>query len=123
MIIDDFVLNERAISRIAAANERLQESFDGLAYLPLAFAAVLGFFVLATALLEDPALAGFAGRVSDSGEGRWTIKAAIDEAVPAPVLTAALYGRFASRGDADFQNRLLSALRWQFGGHREKPAA
>lgn len=77
----------------------------------------------AAALLEDPALAGFAGRVSDSGEGRWTIKAAIDEAVPAPVLTAALYGRFASRGDADFQNRLLSALRWQFGGHREKPAA
>ena len=77
----------------------------------------------AAALLEDPALAGFAGRVSDSGEGRWTIKAAIDEAVPAPVLTAALYGRFASRGDADFQNRLLSALRWQVGGHREKPAA
>jgi len=76
----------------------------------------------ASALAEDPALANFAGRVSDSGEGRWTIKAAIDEAVPAPVLTAALYGRFSSRGEADFQNKLLSALRFQFGGHHEKPA-
>jgi 6-phosphogluconate dehydrogenase len=76
----------------------------------------------ATALLEDPALAKFAGRVSDSGEGRWTIKAAIDEAVPAPVLTAALYERFSSRGEADFQNKLLSAMRYQFGGHHEKPA-
>ncbi len=76
----------------------------------------------ATALLEDPALAKFAGRVSDSGEGRWTIKAAIDEGVPAPVLTTALYERFSSRGAADFQNRLLSAMRYQFGGHLEKPA-
>jgi 6-phosphogluconate dehydrogenase len=76
----------------------------------------------AAALLEDPALAGFAGRVSDSGEGRWTIKAAIDEAVPAPVLTTALYERFNSRGEADFQNRLLSAMRYRFGGHLEKPA-
>jgi len=76
----------------------------------------------ATALLEDPALARFAGRVSDSGEGRWTIKAAIDEAVPAPVLTAALYERFSSRGEAEFQNKLLSAMRYQFGGHHEKPA-
>jgi 6-phosphogluconate dehydrogenase len=76
----------------------------------------------ATALLEDPALAKFAGRVSDSGEGRWTIKAAIDAAVPAPVLTAALYERFSSRGEADFQNKLLSAMRYQFGGHHEKPA-
>lgn len=75
----------------------------------------------ATALLDDPALGKFAGRVSDSGEGRWTIKAAIDEAVPAPVLTAALYARFSSRGEADFQNRVLSALRYQFGGHVEKP--
>jgi 6-phosphogluconate dehydrogenase len=74
----------------------------------------------AAALLKDPALAEFAGRVSDSGEGRWTIKAAIDEAVPAPVLTTALYERFSSRGDADFQDRLLSALRFQFGGHQEK---
>ena len=73
-------------------------------------------------LSEDPALAKFAGRVSDSGEGRWTIKAAIDEAVPAPVLTTALYERFSSRGEADFQNRLLSAMRYQFGGHHEKPA-
>ena len=76
----------------------------------------------AAALLEDPALAQFAGRVSDSGEGRWTIKAAIDEAVPAPVLTTALYERFSSRGEADFQNKLLSAMRFQFGGHHEKPA-
>ena len=76
----------------------------------------------ATALLEDPSLAKFAGRVSDSGEGRWTIKAAVDEAVPAPVLTAALYERFSSRGEADFANRLLSAMRYQFGGHVEKPA-
>ena len=59
--------------------------------------------------------------MSDSGEGRWTIKAAIDEAVPAPVLTSALYARFSSRGEADFQNRLLSAMRFQFGGHHEKP--
>ena len=76
----------------------------------------------ATALLEDPALKQFAGRVSDSGEGRWTIMAAIDEAVPTPVLTTALYARFSSRGEADFQNQLLSAMRFQFGGHHEKPA-
>ncbi len=76
----------------------------------------------ATALTADPALKKFAGRVSDSGEGRWTIKAAIDEAVPAPVLTTALYERFSSRGEADFQNKLLSAMRYEFGGHLEKPA-
>ena len=76
----------------------------------------------ATALLEDPALSKFAGRVSDSGEGRWTIAAAIDEAVPAPVLTTALYERFSSRGEADFQNKLLSAMRYEFGGHVEKAA-
>jgi 6-phosphogluconate dehydrogenase len=76
----------------------------------------------AISLVEDPALTKFAGRVSDSGEGRWTIKAAIDEAVPAPVLTAALYERFASRGEADFANKLLSAMRFQFGGHLEKTA-
>jgi len=76
----------------------------------------------ANALYGDPALANFAGRVSDSGEGRWTIKAAIDEAVPAPVLSAALYARFSSRGEGDFENRLLSAMRYQFGGHVEKPA-
>ena len=69
-----------------------------------------------------PSLSKFAGRVSDSGEGRWTIMAAIDEAVPAPVLTAALYARFSSRGEADFQNQLLSAMRFQFGGHVEKAA-
>jgi 6-phosphogluconate dehydrogenase len=74
----------------------------------------------ATALLEDPALAKFTGHVSDSGEGRWTIAAAIDEAVPAPVLTTALYERFSSRGEADFQNKLLSAMRYGFGGHLEK---
>jgi 6-phosphogluconate dehydrogenase len=76
----------------------------------------------ASALLKDPALKGFAGRVSDSGEGRWTIKAAIDEAVPAHVLTAALYERFSSRGEAEFADRLLSAMRYEFGGHVEKPA-
>jgi 6-phosphogluconate dehydrogenase len=77
----------------------------------------------ATALVEDAALAKFAGRVSDSGEGRWTIKAAIDEAVPVPVLTTALYERFSSRGAADFQDKVLSAMRFQFGGHVEKSAA
>src|SRR5258705_6842924 len=76
----------------------------------------------AIALVKDPALTGFAGRVSDSGEGRWTIKAAIDEGVPVPVLTTALYERFSSRGDADFQDKLLSAMRFEFGGHLEKPA-
>jgi 6-phosphogluconate dehydrogenase len=74
----------------------------------------------AAALAEDPSMAKFTGRVSDSGEGRWTIKAAIDEAVPAPVLTAALYERFSSRGEAEFANKLLSAMRFQFGGHLEK---
>ncbi|MBX3731091.1 MAG: decarboxylating 6-phosphogluconate dehydrogenase [Verrucomicrobiae bacterium] len=77
----------------------------------------------AASLVEDPELRQFAGRVSDSGEGRWTIKAAIDEAVPVPVLSAALYQRFASRGEADYQDKLLSAMRFQFGGHHEKPAA
>jgi 6-phosphogluconate dehydrogenase len=77
----------------------------------------------ATALAEDSGLDKFAGRVSDSGEGRWTIKAAIDEAVPVPVLTTALYERFSSRGEADYQDKLLSAMRFQFGGHLEKSAA
>jgi 6-phosphogluconate dehydrogenase len=74
----------------------------------------------AAALLKDPALAKFSGRVSDSGEGRWTIKAAIDEAVPVHVLSAALYERFSSRGEADFADKLLSAMRFEFGGHVEK---
>ena len=74
----------------------------------------------ASALIEDPNLTKFAGRVSDSGEGRWTIKAAIDEAVPTPVLTTALYERFSSRGEGDYANKLLSAMRYQFGGHLEK---
>ena len=74
----------------------------------------------ASALIADPALSKFAGRISDSGEGRWTIKAAIDEAVPAHVLTAALYERFSSRGEADFADKLLSAMRYEFGGHLEK---
>jgi len=74
----------------------------------------------AGALLRDPSLSKFAGRVSDSGEGRWTVRGAIDEAVPAPVLTTALYERFSSRGEADFANKLLSAMRYQFGGHLEK---
>ena len=74
----------------------------------------------AAAFAKDPNLTDFGGMVSDSGEGRWTIKAAIDEAVPAPVLSAALYARFASRGESDFENRILSAMRFQFGGHLEK---
>jgi 6-phosphogluconate dehydrogenase len=74
----------------------------------------------ANALAEDPDLTKFAGRVSDSGEGRWTIKAAIDEGVPVPVLTTALYERFASRGEADYQDKVLSAMRFGFGGHLEK---
>ena len=77
----------------------------------------------ASALIKDPKLERFQGRVSDSGEGRWTIKAAIDEAVPAHVLTAALYERFSSRGEADFADKMLSALRYEFGGHVEKAAA
>jgi 6-phosphogluconate dehydrogenase len=75
----------------------------------------------AAALLKDPTLSEFGGRVSDSGEGRWTIKAAIDEAVPVPVLSSALFERFGSRGQAEFQNKILSAMRYQFGGHVEKP--
>lgn len=75
----------------------------------------------ATALLNNSDLSGFSGRVSDSGEGRWTIKAAIDEAVPVPVLAAALYQRFSSRGEAEFAEKLMSAMRYEFGGHLEKP--
>jgi 6-phosphogluconate dehydrogenase len=77
----------------------------------------------ASALIKDPGLQGFQGRVSDSGEGRWTIKAAIDEAVPVPVLSAALYERFSSRGEADFADKMLSAMRYEFGGHLEKRSA
>ncbi|MEA2847795.1 MAG: 6-phosphogluconate dehydrogenase [Rhodospirillaceae bacterium] len=76
----------------------------------------------AAALIQDPDLSNFGGRVSDSGEGRWTIKAAIDEGVPVHVLSSALYERFSSRGEGDFANKLLSAMRYQFGGHIEKPA-
>jgi len=76
----------------------------------------------ASALVEDPNLGRFAGRVSDSGEGRWTIKAAIDEAVPVPVLSTALYERFSSRGEGDYQDKLLSAMRFGFGGHLERAA-
>lgn len=86
--------------------------------------SVIGSWLLdltASALFKDPALSQFGGRVSDSGEGRWTIAAAIDEGVPAHVLTAALYERFASRGEAEFANKLMSAMRFEFGGHLEKP--
>jgi 6-phosphogluconate dehydrogenase len=76
--------------------------------------------LIAAGLVKDPTLSQFAGRVSDSGEGRWTIKAAIDEAVPVPVLSSALYQRFTSRGEADYQDRLLSLMRYGFGGHVEK---
>ena len=75
------------------------------------------------ALAKDSDLAQFAGRVSDSGEGRWTIQAAIDEGVPVPILSSSLYARFTSRGEADYQNRLLSAMRYAFGGHLEKTSA
>jgi len=87
--------------------------------------SVIGSWLLdltASALAADPGLANYSGRVSDSGEGRWTIAAAIDEAVPAPILSAALYERFSSRKDADFANKILSAMRHEFGGHVEKPA-
>ena len=87
--------------------------------------SVIGSWLLdltAAALQESPTLEGFGGRVSDSGEGRWTVHAAIDEGVPAPVLTTALYERFASRNEDEFANKLLSAMRKQFGGHDEKPA-
>jgi 6-phosphogluconate dehydrogenase len=76
----------------------------------------------AEALRDDPVLEQYAGRVADSGEGRWTVAAAIDEGVPAPVIGAALFARFQSRGHADYANRILSAMRKQFGGHDEKPA-
>ncbi|MDR3387669.1 MAG: decarboxylating 6-phosphogluconate dehydrogenase [Rudaea sp.] len=87
--------------------------------------SVIGSWLLdltASAFAADPGLENYAGRVSDSGEGRWTIAAAIDEAVPAPILSAALYERFSSRGDADFANKILSAMRHGFGGHVEKAA-
>src|SRR5579884_4021519 len=87
--------------------------------------SVIGSWLLdltASALLKSPNLEDFQGRVSDSGEGRWTIAAAIDEAVPAFVLTAALYERFSSRGQADFANKIMSAMRFEFGGHHEKEA-
>jgi 6-phosphogluconate dehydrogenase len=75
----------------------------------------------AKALLQEPSLSGFVGHVSDSGEGRWTVLAAVDEGIPANVLSAALYERFASRGEGDFADRVLSAMRKEFGGHAEKP--
>jgi 6-phosphogluconate dehydrogenase len=87
--------------------------------------SVIGSWLLdltASALRKSPDLANFQGRVSDSGEGRWTLRAAIDEGVPAPVISAALYARFSSRGEAEYADRLLSALRFEFGGHVEKPA-
>ena len=77
----------------------------------------------AAALIRDPVLSNFAGRVSDSGEGRWTIKAAIDEGVPVHVLSSALLERFGSRGEGDFANKMLAAMRYEFGGHLEKRAA
>ena len=77
----------------------------------------------ASALMRQPDLADFSGRVSDSGEGRWTILAAVEEGAPAPVLSSALYERFTSRGESDFANKLLSAMRFEFGGHLEKKAA
>ncbi len=88
--------------------------------------SVIGSWLLdltAAALQDDPTVAGFSGRVSDSGEGRWTALAAVEEGVPAHILTTALYERFSSRGEADYADKLLSAMRQQFGGHHEKPPA
>jgi len=105
--------------------ERYQYDFDLTAITELwRRGSVVGSWLLdltARALLRDPELSKFGGRVSDSGEGRWTIQAAVDEGVPAPVLTASLYQRFASRGEDEFANKLLSAMRFEFGGHEEKP--
>ena len=87
--------------------------------------SVIGSWLLdlsASALAKDPDLGAYEGRVSDSGEGRWTIEAAINQGVPTPVLSAALYSRFSSRGNADFSNKILSAMRRGFGGHQEKSA-
>jgi 6-phosphogluconate dehydrogenase len=87
--------------------------------------SVIGSWLLdltAAALRHSPDLAGFEGRVSDSGEGRWTLQAAIDEGVPAPVISSALFTRFSSRGDAEFADKLMSAMRFEFGGHLEKKA-
>ncbi len=107
--------------------ERYRYDFDLAAITELwRRGSVIGSWLLdltAGALARDPQLAHYAGRVADSGEGRWTVQAAVDTSVPAPVLSAALYARFASRGEADFQNRLLSAMRHAFGGHTEPPAA
>ena len=83
---------------------------------------LLSYIFLIRPYVEDPALSKFAGRVSDSGEGRWTIAAGIDEGVPVPVLSAALYQRFSSRGEGDFADKLVSAMRYEFGGHLEKSA-
>ena len=88
--------------------------------------SVIGSWLLdltAAALHEDPTVASFSGRVSDSGEGRWTALAAVEEGVPAHILTTALYERFSSRGEADYADKLLSAMRRQFGGHHEQPPA
>jgi 6-phosphogluconate dehydrogenase len=88
--------------------------------------SVIGSWLLdltATALRANPDLSNYGGHVSDSGEGRWTLQAAIDEGVPAPVISAALFTRFASRGNEDFAARLLSAMRFEFGGHKEKPTS
>jgi len=88
--------------------------------------SVIGSWLLdltATALRNSPDLAGFQGRVSDSGEGRWTLQAAIDEGVPVPVLSSALYARFSSRGSGAFEDKLMSAMRYEFGGHLEKGAS
>ena len=87
--------------------------------------SVIGSWLLdltASALAKDPNLDNFEGRVSDSGEGRWTLEAAIDESIPAPVLAAALFGRFSSRGEALFAEKVMSAQRFEFGGHHEKKA-
>ena len=122
--VANFEPGTRLLARDISAHERIPGPFLGKIFQTLVRAGLLksskgpgGGFSLA----KDPALEKFSGRVSDSGEGRWTIKAAIDQGVPTPVLTTALYERFSSRGEAEFQDKLLSAMRYEFGGHVEKP--
>jgi 6-phosphogluconate dehydrogenase (decarboxylating) len=117
--------HHRAIESIAKGNGELamaQLGMVGLGRMGAGIGSVIASWLLdltAQALASDASLEGLAARVSDSGEGRWTLRAAIDEGVPAPVLSAALYERFSSRGEAHFADQLLSAMRGQFGGHHE----
>lgn len=123
----DCVVHDHApegIERLVALGAMAATSVQQFVVLMVHNGSVIGSWLLdltATALAAAPSLAGDEGRISDSGDGRWTVQAAIDEGVPAPVLSEALYARFDSRGDADFANRVQSAMRHEFGGHVENP--